>query len=862
MFRAGYRRRQTAAWPVRAGFWVRMMADLVVTAAAEWAAPHRSVARSPEQASETGRMARGHGRGFFRWLPGAGSVRHGARRLAFAPARTAASAATLGLGIGATLVMLALVRGVLLRPLPFAEPGRLVRMLEVDDSGATWWPSYPNFADWREHGADLLAGVAAVDSPRIRPVLYGDRAARLAVGRASRGLFDLLGVPLARGREPDTAENAPGGTPAAVVSWSTWNDRLGAAPLDRTIITVGIETYQVVGVTPPGFRFLGAAGLWAEADVWLPLDREPGPGGRRSHGYHVVGRLNDDVDLATAGRRVNALAARMREVHGEATHAHTVRLTPLREVVVGDARQPLTMLTGAALLVLFVACFNLAGALLAAGIGRRDELAVRRALGASRRDVLAHVLVEALLLALPGALVGILVAWLGLRLLLVAPPVAVARIGTVSLDGPDMAMAVVMAVAAALVGGLGPAWTLSARDPADTLAAAGRSTSGRREGLVWHGFVAAQVALTVVLLTAAALLAGSLFEARSVDLGYDPDPVLAISVSLPESRYPAPADRVAFFERALAATRAVPGVVAVGVTNQLPHVTQAFIGGAARPAEPETWMFAGLRTVNDGFFDALGIPRLALEAGGAGTSVVVDESIAETLFDGDDPVGGTLASSLLGEPVRIGGLVGAVREWNHPLHAVGTLYVDYRRRPDLLLDAHLLVRTGIAPSSLAAPIRSVLAAIDPAVPVEAEALASLVGEQLADRRLILGIAAAFALVTLSLAAVGVYSVVAFTTHRRRREAGIRLALGARPNQVRRAMLGHGLRPALAGLVAGAGAAVPAGWMLRAQLFAVRPTDPFGLLAAVGLLGVVALLAAWLPTRATTRQDPLISLRQN
>lgn len=272
-------------------------------------------------------------------------------------------------------------------------------------------------------------------------------------------------------------------------------------------------------------------------------------------------------------------------------------------------------------------------------------------------------------------------------------------------------------------------------------------------------------------------------------------------------------------------------------------------------------MFAGFRTVNDAYFDALRLPRLSDGGISEPDALIVDRSIAEELFNGSDPVGDSLLSSRLEGPRRITGLVGAVREWNLPMHEVGTIYVDYREHPELLLDAYLLVRTGVASDAAAASIRAALGDIDPMVPVQIDALASLVGEAIADRRLVLGIALAFGLATLCLAAVGVYSVVAFVTRRRSREVAVRMVLGAGPARLRRAMLGHGLRPAVLGLLLGALAALPAGRLLESQLFGVPPYDPVAVAAAVAVLAAVAALAAYLPSRATTRTDPMSTLRQ-
>jgi len=837
-----------ASWPARARFWCVMLLDLVLTAVSEW----RGVldARRRERAATSSRRR------------GVELVKHvmwSFRYLVRRPARSIVAAMTLALGIATTVVGIVLVRGVLLSPLPFPEAEQLVRLREVDERGRTWWPSMKNVVDWRAHGGELLQGVAAVDPPEPHPVLWSGQAQRLSVSGWSRGLLDVLRVRPALGRDFTDGENAPGGAAVAVVSWPMWRTQLGGLQLEQLSLTIGARQYQVVGVLPEDFRFFGEGGAWSTADVFLPLEQEElDP--RTAHGYHTVARLRDGMTAAQAKPQLDALALRLRESHGEYTHAHSLMVTSVFDAVVGSVRTPLRLLLGAAVLVLLIACLNVGGTLLAEGIGRDRELAVRLAIGARRRDLLLQLVTESAALALPGAALGALLATGTLQWLHRLQSHALPRLENAIIDATTFGITVGVALLAAIIAGVVPALILSARDLGSRLRGSMGLTAARGTQRLWSGFIALQAALTLVLLFGGALLLRSMLAAISVPLGYTADDVLAVSVALPESRYADEAQRPAFYDALLEQVRALPGVTAAGMSSKLPQDAQDRTASTGR-ADSEESVFAAYRLVDPGYFDVLQVPTLTAGADArlAAGEGLVDEALARTLSPDGDVVGSIVWNGYQDGDIRVTGVVGAVREWSMA-EGMPTVYVDYRTRPDQLMEMYVLLRVRGDMDAVAQDVRDVVGRIDPMVPIAVRPLPSYLSAQVADRRLILGLIGGFAAIALCLAGVAMYGMVAFVVGRRRREMGIRVSLGARPAEVVRETMRNGVRPAFIGLAAGLAAALMLGSVLESQLFGVAPRDPVALGLAAALLAVTALVASALPARAAARFDPVTVLR--
>lgn len=839
VFRDGRAHAARAGRPALLRFWVRAVADVLVTAVVE-----RTRTSGPSR-----REARG--RGVLRALRR--DLVFSARRLTRRPGPTFLAAGTLGVGVGAALVMVVLVRDVLLHPLPLQHPHRLVRLLEVSEA-RVFWPSYPNFQDWRRH-AESFEGMLAVRAPEERPVVLGDHAVRVPVGALSRGALDVLGLAPAIGRGFSATENRPGGPAVALVSRAFWLGPLGGAPLDHLSFTLGDEVWRVVGVLPSDFRFLSTAGEWGDAAVWTPLERSTDLGPRSQHGYHVVGRLAPGVTLEEARVEMAALSDRLKAMHGEPTHADRVRATPLLDVVVADVREPLQMLLLAALGVLAVACLNVAASLVARGLARRREIAIRSALGAGRGAVAGQLLLESAMVALPALLAGTALAWIALQSLARSDGGTVPRLAEVGLDAGDIAVASVLALAAALAAGIAPA--LRAARHGIHLRAHGVGHRVREDLGVWRGFVAAQVALTVVLIIGSGLLLRSFIAALSVDRGYRVDDVLTVDIVLPEALYQEPEKRLAFYDEVLRRTRGLPGVEEVGLTNILPHEPYTWAGTTHRPSkEQRAW--ASFRWVSGRYLAVIDVPHLRGAAlptreMGTTTSALIDRNLAGELWEDDeDPVGDELDGG-----TRIVGIVGSVRQWNEE-RGIGAVYLDYHTAPERLLSTHLLVRGGAGPG-IADAVRQVIASVDPLVPIDIRPLPSVTRQPLAPRRLMLGVAVAFTVLTLLLAGVGIYAVVSFAVGRERRNAAVRLALGADPSGLRRDLVEQGIRPVGVGLLLGLLAAVPAGIALRSQLFGVDAFDPAVHLAGATLMAVIALAASWIPARRIERVAPAAAL---
>jgi predicted permease len=849
VFRA-LRRRAAARGPLaRIALWVRLSADLAWTGLAERAAGHG-------------------GRAVWMWT-----------RMRMMPLTTAAAAVrtihrrpyerlveglTLTLGVAATAVVMILVREVLLRPLPYEDPETLVRLVEMDEDGRTWWPSRLNFEEWRS-AAGFTRGLVAATVPEPRPVLVGPRAVRARVAEFSAGFFPLLGARfrLGRGAAPD--EEGPAGPPVAIVSERFWTESLGGEPLEGATVLVGTERLPVVGVLERGFGFIGEGGGWDEPDVWIPLERNPDRGRRQSHGIHVVARIPPGVPLDRADAELDRMAAGVAAAAGEDTDAHSVATTSLGADLLGPARRPLRLLVVAAVAVLLVAVANLGCARLVHGLGRRRELAVRRALGAGRARVVTELLAEAVVVALPAALVGLGLAWAGLALAQNVDPAALPRMASAGLGPGAILAAVAIAVALALAAAALPAAVLSGEAVTRGVARTSQAGVSRRLRRVWDGVLALQVALTLILLTSSGIMIRGLLATLNEDVGYRSEGVLVAQVSLPESSYGTTEDRRRWVSAALERLRALPGASAVSLADVLPHVTQARIGGTTAPdgAEDQTGVWAGLRIVDPAYFDVLEIPRLTGDGPPSAPDggVLVDRTIAERLLAPESVIGGRIRSALMGEPVRVVGVVGPVREWTLAFGRIGTLYADYRSVADLPGDLQLLVREREGAALGAAPVRDALRALDPNVPVEIASLESHLASTLGSRRLVLAVTAAFAALGLLLAAVGIYGVVAFVARRRLRESGVRVALGARPAQVSRSMLGIGLRPALVGTATGVAMSVLFGRVLQSVTAEAPAFDPVVAAFASLLVLAAAAGAGIVPARRAGRADPATVLRE-
>lgn len=832
------------------GLWMRAAADLILTGAAE-----RRRSRRPHTTPQDRVSVASH---FGRLLADLGAA---ARRQRGAPGSALFAASALALGIGAALAAFVLVRDVLVRPLPLPEPDRLVRLREVTETGGRFWPSFPNCADWEAANTGSFAAIGCGSIPTATVVDIGGTSVRADVARGTAGLFEALGVRPSMGRSFTGVEHRPGGPAVALASERFWKEALGSPTPGERVMTVGAERVTVVGVLPRDFRFLGDGNVWTQPDLWMPLEREANLGGRRSHGYHTIGRLRPGVTAADAEREMAALASRLKAEHHEGTHADRVETRPLADVVIGSARDPLALLAWAALAVLLVACLNFAATLFARGLSRTHELSVRLSLGAGRADLARLLIVESLLFAAPAALAGLGLAAASLRALTAWHPAMLPRIEAVRVDAGAALLAAALAVVAAFVAGALPSLVVSARAISRTLTA--RSDAGQsRHRRLWNLALALQVAAALILLIGSGLLIRSFQAALDVDLGYQSANVLAVPVALPEDRYPTPEARKQYVLAAIDRLTRLPSTAAASLTNALPHITQTMTSGTRRADSTEPAIFASQRVVTSAYFDVLGIPVLQRRDDMRGTGVYLDASLARRLSPDQPLPGASVRAGFSDEPLTVAGVVGAVREWNQDEGAIGAVYYDYESTAFDLSRPFFLVRHRGRAAQATRDVRDALAGIAAGLPVDIQPLDAEILDTLQDRRAVLEIVSAFGLIGLAIASVGVYALVAFAVGRRLREAAIRKALGARRSQIVLGMAGVGLVPTAAGLALGAAAWIPASRALRALLFQVTPYDPSVLLLSGASLALAAVLAGLIPARRAARVDPLVLLRDH
>jgi putative ABC transport system permease protein len=794
-------------------------------------------------------------------------VRYGARVLAKHKGFTAVAVLTLALGIGANTAIFSVVNAVLLRPLPFPDSERIVSFEGVNPSkGITDSNmSVPDLADWRAQGQafEQLAGFITGGALLVA----GDEAERVRGTSVTEDFFPLFRTAPLHGRalRPDDAKK--GATPVAVLSHGLWRRRYGGDPgiVGRQIM-VGRESTEVVGVMPPGF------GYPERTEIWFPLALDPAAERRDNRYLEVVSRLKDGAALAGAQAELDAVNARLAQGYSETNSGWGVKLTYLRERLVGNMRTPLLVILGAVALVLLIACGNVANLLLARAASRSKEFALRDALGASRARIVRQLLTESLLLSLAGGAVGVLISLWLTQLLVGLLPAGMPRLEEVRPDARLFGFALAVSILTGLLFGLAPALQASRGDLNETLKEGGRTgAGGARRNRARSLLIVSEIALSFMLLAGAGLLARSFLRLRDVNPGFNPDGVLALRISASGPTYPAGLARAELYKRALERIESLPGVEAAGAVLSLPlggdtfNVGRSFIR-EGRPATPEESAGASYLVSTPGYFRALQIPLVAgrtftdQDSDKSPMVVVVNETMARRYWPGESPVGKRITIWRDEKfPREIVGVVGDTR--SRPGEPAGAqMYVPYAQ------DANwgslsLVVRSSVAPASLVAAARNEIHALDKAIPVyNTRPMSDVVAAAHADRRASTLLVGAFALLALLLSLVGIYGVTAYYVTQRAHEFGVRMALGAQARHVLKLVMGQSLRLTLGGLALGICGALALTRLLESLLYEVKPTDPVTFAAAAALLGGVALLACLLPARRATKVDPMIALR--
>jgi putative ABC transport system permease protein len=794
-------------------------------------------------------------------------IRYAFRVLLRAPSFALAVVAVLALGIGANTAIFSLVNSVLLRPLPFEEPDRLVRIFHVPPQDAfpgmpTFSVSPANFYDWKRDARRFER--MAIYRFRQFTLTGGETAESIVAGAVGADFFEIVRVRPALGRVFLPEEDSPARRQVAILSDRFWKSHFGAASdvIGRSLRLDG-EPYTVVGVMPASFS-VAAWGATAR-DIWVPLaytDEERAV--RENHNAQVVARLNADVDVAQSDAELRVISARLEKEFPKENAGWGATVIPLHELVVGDVRTSLLVLLAAVALVLLIACANVGNLILARSLARRKELAIRSALGAGRSRVFQQLLVEALVLGLMGGAVGLLFAQLGLDTGATLLADQVPRADEISIDGRVLLFVLAASILTGMLAGALPALRAGRVDLTEAL-----KEGGREEGTVGirtrRLLIVCEVALSLVLLMGAGVMLRSLLALRGVDAGFDPRNVLTLRVTLPETRYK-DAQVSGFFDTALERIRALPGVQAAGAIDDLP-----FRGGSVQPivkeghAEllPRDQPTVEVRKITPGYLRAMGVPLLRGRDFVASDveAMLVSRSAAALLWGDDDPIGRRVTLPLQSRTVlkQVVGIVGDVKQGQLSEVAAPTVY-EYRREYPWNSLA-IVLRTSVPPTSLARPASDIIHGIDPDQPIEElRTMDSVRDETLTSQRFSAVLLGLFAAVALALASVGIYSVLSYIARGRSREIGIRTALGARTPDVLRLVVLEGMMPTLAGIAAGAVAAFGAARVLERLVFGVSALDPMTLAGAAGTLAAVALLASLLPAYRAARQDPLKALR--
>ncbi len=794
-------------------------------------------------------------------------LRQAVRQLVRARGFTTVAALTLALGIGGTTAIFTVVRGVLLRPLPYPQAERLVRVWPTAPSSgeARRGFSVPDFEDWaaRTRSLESLGLYSTVPSDAV---LTGrGQAQELSTAYVSAGFFETLGVSAEVGRtllrSEEKADNH-----VIVLSDAAWRTRFGA---DRQVVGSPIllegAPYTVVGVMPPSFGFPSA-----DIEMWMFLSTIPQSSIplqiRAVRFLDAVGRMKPGVSVEQAQTELSGVASALSEDHPDTNDeltAATVR--PLRDTMVGDVRTPLWVLLAATTLILLIACANVANLVLARGTGRRQEIAVRSALGAGPGRLLRQFLVENLVLGLGGGLLGLGLAVWGVDLLVAGSGGLLPRSTEIRPDSQVLLFALGASLLTGLLFGLAPAWGASRPHVSSVLREGGRHTASGH-GRARRGLVAAEVALSVVLLAGAGLLLRSLWTLRSVEPGFESRDRLAVTLTISDVKYAERPQYLGFYRELMDRLAALPGVESVASTRYLPLEGGSETHNWTVPGSgvaPERNPPADLLQVSPGFFRTMGIPllrgRAVEEQDRADTPmrIVISRSLARAAFGDADPIGRTLDFGGPA-PVPVVGVVGDVKQRELRAPAPPIVYIAEEQMPRRVMT--FVIQTTGEPLRLASAVRRTVAAMDPDQPISRmTTLDQALSESVSEPRFFATLLASFAALALLLAALGVYGVLSYQVRQRTREIGIRIALGARGADVVRLLVRQGMAPVLLGLGVGLAGALALTRLIRGLLFNVTPTDPLTYAGVMLLLTTVALVAAYLPARSGVAGDPVRTL---
>jgi putative ABC transport system permease protein len=802
-------------------------------------------------------------------------VRYALRVLLKSPGFAAVAVVTLAVGIGANTAIFTVANALLLRPLRYSQPQQLVLISsERKATGLTQGElSWPRFEMVNEQNRSF-SGVAAFTSETFNLTGQGDPE-QVPAARVSWNFFEVLGIRPARGRSFTASEDKPGGDPVVLLSHALWTRRFGADPAAVSRhITLDQKDYTVIGVLPPDFRF---DFLRPEVELFAPRVFDlnlitPQQAQAGTMFLHFVARLRSDISIAKAQAEMDTLAAQYRRERPKLPDADsrmTVHVGNLRDEMVVNARAAVLILSGAVALVLLISCGNVASLLLSRALGRKREIAVRTALGATRFSLVRQLLTESVILALAGGALGLLLSSWGTQVLASLAQGRLPRVGEIHVDGVVLTFTLGISVLAGILFGVAPALQISRPDLNSVLRAEGRgATSGRRRNLLRNLLVVSQVTLSTVLLMGAGLLVRNFVQLRAANPGFDARNLLTMSITLPPTRYQRGSEMIAFFDALLRRVRALPGVGAAVVSSALPLNPSRFSPALAegQPAIPlaERPLF-NIQTLVPGYVEALRVPLLwgrdftGHDAEHDPFVVMVNEATVRRYWPHENPIGKRIWVGRVPDPMQVVGVLGDIRNLNLAADTQPEIYLPFAQRPWAFMN--LIVRTEGDPRNFISGVRAAVHAVDRDQPVTSvKTMDELLESGAAQPRFTASLLGALSGAALLLALVGIYGVIAYSVAERTQEMGVRIALGAERNDILRLVLRQGITLAAYGIAIGAAASLALTRLLTSFLYHVSATDPLTFATASALFLGVALLASYLPARRATRVDPAVALR--
>src|SRR5216684_114341 len=809
-------------------------------------------------------------------------VRYGARMLRRSPGPTAVMVFTLALAIGATTAIFSVVYGVLLRPLPYTDANRIMAVFEVNSEGRWSHLADPNFDDIRDQNRSFQA-IAKYNYYAVS-VSGTSQPSRATVGHVSPDFLKVFGIQPILGRDFTAGDAKKGAGPTVLVSYGYWKQYLGS-PLDLSQSNLKIDdaSYSVTGVLPAGFQFP------PDVDLWLPTDLDGENRSRTAHNYFAVGRLRDGVTVEQANQDISAIARRIHDTSSEQSDylLKDAIVLPLRDSITGKARPALLLLLGAVGSLLLVACANVANLLLAQASVRERELAIRSALGAPRGRLIRQFLTEAFLLSLAGGGLGVLGAFWGVAGLVGLAPQNLPRLDSVSISIPVLLFALLLSTTVAAGLGAFTAARATSRDLRKGLVEGGRGQAGSQGSQrVGRILVAAQIAITLVLVVGAGLLGRSLMKVLEVNPGFRVDKIVTMDVSLPWMEDPkAKAGQAIFFSNLIDRLKQIPGVRKVGATSGLPmnqdgglpdgmfllmtqnEIPKTMDGFGALLQQKERIGIADFCVATDGYFQVLEIPlirgRVFDERDGANSPhvAVISESLARDRWPNQDPIGHAIEFGNMDGDLRlltIVGIVGDTHEYGLDAPPRPTVYVNLFQRPRAAITLTMLSDADTRLVTSAA--RGMLQDLNPEIPAKFRTFSQVYSASLGSRRFNVILIGFFGMVALLLATAGVFGVMAYSVSRRTREIGVRVALGAGSSDVLKMILGQGLRTIFIGVAIGIAGSLALTRTVESLLFGVTATDPLTFGCVTLLIVGAALLACYIPARRATKVDPMVALR--